>query len=64
VFVTHLASTVTNSDLFSFFARHFGVNAAWVVRNNSNRSLNYGFVELLHENDVALALELNGQLLH
>lgn len=65
VFVANLNyGEVDDSALYELFSNHIDIRSAKVVRDlNSGASRGYGFVELLHDEDLARALELDGYLL-
>ena len=65
VFVASLDyNTVDDSALFELFSRYVDVRSAKIARDADGRSRGFGHVELLHDQDLDTALELDGINFH
>jgi RNA recognition motif-containing protein len=61
LFVANLNfAEVDESKLFELFSRYVDVRAATLVRDRDGQSRGFGFVELMHDQDLEAALELDG----
>jgi RNA recognition motif-containing protein len=61
LFVANLNyAEVDESKLFELFARFVDVRSAKIVRDADGQSKGFAFIELLHDQDLEAALELDG----
>lgn len=65
VYVANLNySTVTESEVFELLSQYIDIRSAKIVRDADGRSKGFAFVELLHDQDIDAALELDGINFH